>query len=95
MKIVEATAWHHKPSRSTDLSFSVLAAVHAGNVLAHENAEAHTSIASPSGFDVFYLAELGLVKSRNIWREVRGLPVKEDQETLQDQARCRLEANHN
>lgn len=95
LRIVEAVAWHHKPSVSADKAFSVLTAVHVANVLSHEIAGANTDISTPSRFDVFYLAKLGLTHQRNAWREGCGLPPKDEQDSFEDQVRRRLEAEHN
>jgi putative nucleotidyltransferase with HDIG domain len=96
LRIIEAVAWHHKPSQSADHAFSVLTAVHAANVFAHEIAGANVDIARPSTFDVFYLAKLGLTSRRNVWREGCGLPIKDEQDTFEDQLRRRrLETKHN
>ena len=92
MNIVEAVAWHHKPSISPDKEFTVLTAVHVANVLAHERAEANIDVAVPSRFDIFYLAELGLARKCNSWREACGLPARDDQDALEQHAHRELEA---
>jgi putative nucleotidyltransferase with HDIG domain len=95
LPIVEAVAWHHSPSQSCDTGFSVLTAVHAGNVLAHETAGSNAGIGLPSRFDVFYLANLGLATRRNAWREACGMPLKDEEITFEDSIRRRLEAKSN
>ena len=92
LRIVEAVAWHHKPSLSPYRTFSILTAVHAGNVLAHEIMGANADIAKPARFDVFYLAKLGLATRRNSWREGCGLAVKDEQDSYEDQLRRQIEA---
>jgi putative nucleotidyltransferase with HDIG domain len=91
LRIVEAVAWHHKPSRGFDRAFSVLTAVHAANVMAHESKDADSDSRSCPRFDVFYLAKLGLANCRNKWREGCGLPVEDEQETFETQLRRRVE----
>jgi hypothetical protein len=91
LNIVEAVAWHHKPSNSPVQEFTALTAVHAANVLAHERAEANIDVAVPSRFNIFYLAKLGLARRRNSWREACGLPAKDEQKGL-EQVRRELEA---
>ena len=94
LRIVEAVAWHHCPSQGCDTSFSVLTAVHAGNVLAHETMGENARIGLPSRFDVFYLAQLGMASRRNVWREACGMPSKDEEITFEDTIRRRLEAKH-
>ena len=92
LPIVEAVAWHHKPSRSFDRRFSVLTAVHAANVMAHECSEADGDSRSISKFDILYLARLGLASHRNGWRDGCGLPTRDETETFETQLRRTVEA---
>ena len=92
MRIVEAVAWHHKPSRGFDRGFSVLTAVHAANVMAHESGDEDRDSPSCPKFDVFYLAKLGLANRRNKWREACGVPLKDEGETFETQLRRRIES---
>jgi HD-like signal output (HDOD) protein len=78
---VEAIAWHHTPCHSYDQHFSVLTAVHAANVFAHE-AEGADSSAPAQRLDPQYLQRLGLAGRRDAWRERCGLPPKNEEETL-------------
>jgi hypothetical protein len=93
--IVEAVGWHHAPAKSYDQNFSVLTAVHVANVLAHETDTPTSGVGRPPRFDMMYLVKLGLASRRNLWREGCGLPIREDEGTVEDTARRRLEAKHN
>jgi hypothetical protein len=94
LRIIEAVAWHC-PSSSHDSNFSVLTAVHAGNVLAHEIAAANTGVGLPSRFDLMYLVKLGLAGRRNTWREACGLAIRDEANSFEDGVRRRSEAKHN
>ena len=70
--IVEAVAFHHKPSLSVAAGFSPLTAVHAGNVIAREMADrGHLSEGVPEDarLDLGYLGALGLQDQVPIWRK--------------------------
>jgi len=96
LAIVEAVGWHHTPSQSGDISFSVLTAVHVANVLAHESDTPTSGVGRPPRFDTMYLVNLGLLNRRNHWREACGLPVRDDGGmTVEDTARRRAEAKYN
>jgi putative nucleotidyltransferase with HDIG domain len=96
LAIIEAVGWHHTPSQSRDLSFSVLTAVHVANVLAHESDTPTCGVGRPPRFDMMYLVKLGLLSRRNYWREACGLPVRHDEgTTVEDTAQRRSEAKYN
>ncbi len=95
LRIVEATAWHHRPSYSHDTTFSVLTAVHVANVFAHENGVASAGMGVPSRFDLRYLVRLGMAARRNAWREACGLPLKDEADSFEETLRRPSEAKHN
>jgi len=95
LRIVEAVAWHHCPSKSYDPGFSVLTAVHAGNALAHEIAGANKGIGLPSRFDIYYLAKLGMAGRTNVWRQACEVPIRDRETTFEDTVRQRSEAKDN
>ena len=66
--ILRAIAFHHAPSSSDDGKFSLLTAVHAGNVLAHGKAQGAEAVAGLQ-LDRAYLARLGLSARWNTWAE--------------------------
>jgi HD-like signal output (HDOD) protein len=76
LPILEAIGWHHCPSQSEDKTFSVLTAVHAANVLAHESSQPDDPDSSREDFDVLYLVRVKMAKRRDFWREACGLPPK-------------------
>jgi HD-like signal output (HDOD) protein len=65
--IVEAVAWHHSPSCSGTLHFSAILAIHAADVLAHEQQTAHTELPPPA-LDLDYIAQIGLANRVEVWR---------------------------
>ncbi len=65
--IVEAVAWHHEPSASSELAFSPVTAVHAANVLAHEIRQDWTPLA-PAELDSRYLTHIGASARLAEWR---------------------------
>jgi len=66
--IVEAVAFHHRPSRAAVRDeFGVLAATHVADALAHESWSGVPP--SESGLDVGYLEELGVIGRIPEWRE--------------------------
>jgi HD-like signal output (HDOD) protein len=69
--IVEAVAFHHKPSLSVAAGFSTLTAVHVGNAIAHEIPEA-TGAMADTRLDLGYLDTLGLREQVFIWRKACG-----------------------
>ncbi len=75
LAILEAIAFHHEPERSPDRTFSLLTAVHAANVFAHES-ESHPPAAgaeAPPGIHLPYLSQIGLGDCRARWRQLCGL----------------------
>jgi HD-like signal output (HDOD) protein len=93
--IVEAVGWHHTPSQSSDHTFSVLTAVHCANVLAHETDTIKSGVGRTPHFDMMYLVRLGLVIRRNFWRDACGLPIRDEDGTLEDAARGHSDAKDN
>ena len=68
MALLEATAWHHHPSRSASQEFSALTAVHIANALEHDlHGSKHSG--DPSQLDRFYIEALGLTDRIDVWRE--------------------------
>jgi HD-like signal output (HDOD) protein len=66
--LVEATALHHEPSRTSELSFSPLTVVHVSNVLeiAHRSSEPNMIC---DRLDALYLDQLSLGSRVEFWRE--------------------------
>lgn len=67
-RILRAIAYHHSPSASDDGQFSLLTAVHAGNVLAHGKAQGAEVVASLQ-LDRAYLSRLGMTSRWSTWME--------------------------
>jgi putative nucleotidyltransferase with HDIG domain len=67
LAILEALAWHHEPERSTEKTFSLLAAVHAANALAHETE------GTPAQLNQEFLERMGLAARCQAWRQMFGL----------------------
>jgi putative nucleotidyltransferase with HDIG domain len=65
--ILEAVAWHHEPERSSESGFSLLAAVHAANVFAHQVED------RPAEVNQAYFEKIGLAGCCQRWREKLGL----------------------
>jgi len=63
--IVEAIAFHHYPGRRTG-QIGALAAVHAGNALAHEVATPQE--AEAAGVDLEFMSELDLRDRLPVWQ---------------------------
>jgi HD-like signal output (HDOD) protein len=66
--LVEAAALHHEPGRTSALTFSPLAAVHATNVLEHAS-ESQDPKGALKELDSLYLDQLGLAGRLEVWRE--------------------------
>lgn len=66
VSIVDAVAYHHRPSRYNGEKKSTLAAVYAANVLAHESAG---DLPPSANMDEAYLEELGVLCRLPQWRE--------------------------
>ncbi len=92
LPILEAIAWHHEPSRSKEKGFSLLAAVHAANVFAHED---KAGDAQHPPVDIAYLMLAGMGDCRNRWREFCGLAPKAQPETSEQQLLHRIESKEN
>jgi HD-like signal output (HDOD) protein len=66
--LVEATALHHEPSRTPELEFSPLTAVHVANALEQaENGDSPDT--EPAGLDPLYLDQLSLGSKISDWRD--------------------------
>jgi HD-like signal output (HDOD) protein len=76
LPILEAIAWHHDPSNSSDTGFSLLTAVHAANVFAHQAAPQPGLGGQELSMSVNqkYLDDIGLGGCCDRWREFCGLP---------------------
>ncbi len=66
--IVQAVAFHHRPTEAGGEGFSATTAVHAADVLAHE-AQPDRSGVQPGKLDTEYLAALGLENHWPQWRQ--------------------------
>jgi putative nucleotidyltransferase with HDIG domain len=75
LPILEAIAFHHEPERSADKTFSLLAAVHAANIFAHQTESPPPAAAAeaPPGLHLGYLAQIGLGDRVERWRGACGL----------------------
>ena len=82
LPVLEAVAWHHHPTRSPDKGFTLLTAVHAGNVFAYELGCGTGTAALPEVFDNNYLLQIGLGENRNDWRKACNVPqlIEDDSE---------------
>ena len=67
--IVEAIVFHHSPGKFPDRQFSPLAAVHIGDAMAHEAADAGGE-ETMSRVDFDYLTELEMIDRLPLWREM-------------------------
>ena len=72
VEIVHAVGWHHSPQSAMEREFSILSAVHAGNVLSRTGNKAKPAASLKADFDLPYLREIGSEFSRNQWRELCG-----------------------
>jgi HD-like signal output (HDOD) protein len=70
-EVIQATAWHHRPGRSTDKSFCALTAIHVANALEHENNPDPDGL-PVSMIDKFYLQEIGLEHRLPDWCRALG-----------------------
>jgi HD-like signal output (HDOD) protein len=71
--LLEAVAWHHRPALSARKGFSVLAAVHAANVIALQTGHGSGKTALPTYFDSQFLEQTGLSQRLGVWREACGI----------------------
>ncbi|MGO8702026.1 MAG: HDOD domain-containing protein [Limisphaerales bacterium] len=69
--VIEATASHHHPSRSTDKSFCALTAIHVANALEHESNPDSDGL-PVSTIDIPYLQEIGLENRLPDWCRALG-----------------------
>jgi HD-like signal output (HDOD) protein len=77
LPIIEAIAWHHCPEHSADTGFSLLAAVHAANVLAQESGRsADGNTARSDQINEDYLSRLGLFDRTEAWRKLCNVQAK-------------------
>jgi HD-like signal output (HDOD) protein/CheY-like chemotaxis protein len=67
--LVEAAALHHVPGQASSPEFSLLTAVHAANVFAHENDKPDAGLPLPQ-LDTEYLTLLSLDHKVPVWRKV-------------------------
>jgi len=67
LPILEALAWHHEPERSSEKTFSLLAAVHVANALAHETE------GTPTQLNQEFLEQTGMAAHFPVWRQMFGL----------------------
>jgi HD-like signal output (HDOD) protein len=76
LPILEAVAWHHEPLQSADTGFSLLAAVHAANVFAHQAApQGKPGVHEPpADVNQEYLDAIGLRCCCDRWRASCGIP---------------------
>jgi HD-like signal output (HDOD) protein len=68
VELLEATAHHHRPSRSTSKEFNLLTALHVANELEQELHPAPEGF-KPGGLDLDYLGSLGLTSRVEAWKE--------------------------
>jgi len=66
--IVEAVAFHHRPSACSDQAISPLTAVHVANAIAESEAS-KAGVSSPAQIDEAYLAKLGKLDQLSAWNE--------------------------
>jgi HD-like signal output (HDOD) protein len=66
VSLVQAVAYHHRPSQAIEAGFSSLTAVHCANALAHARPDKPEDIA----FDREYLEQLGLAARVDDWRKL-------------------------
>jgi putative nucleotidyltransferase with HDIG domain len=78
--IVEAAAFHHRPSQYQSRRFSPLSAVHAADCLCTANSEEDTATPEQA-FDLAYLDALGLPDRADAWRALYQ-PLREQAVTL-------------
>ncbi len=67
--LVEAAALHHSPARTPAHEFSLLTAVHAADVFAHEKDGGNSELVQPQ-LDFNYLNTLGLDGAPAVWRRM-------------------------
>lgn len=87
LPVLEAVAWHHIPTESSDRGFTLTTAVHAANIFAYEMGCGSGGNALPEKFDHAYLDQIGLGDRRNDWRKACNIPEKLEEDA--EQARCR------
>jgi HD-like signal output (HDOD) protein len=95
LPVLEAVSWHHCPSKSGNVDFTPLTAVHVANVFAYEMSLGPAAGAKIEELDHNYLLGLGLGERRNVWRDAVGLPPLEAEEAEYKKARLRREAKVN
>ena len=66
--IVEAVAFHHRPSASPHQVFNLGTVLHVANVLEHEQHPDQNKV-KPAPVDLPYLTELGLLERLDFWRD--------------------------
>lgn len=70
LSLVQAVAFHHRPSESADTKFSSLTAAHVADVLASERDAAPVN--HDAELDRAYLERLGLREREAVWRGLQG-----------------------
>lgn len=76
-QVVTAVLHHHEPANAPAGGFSPLTAVHAANVLAHEQVVIHAGFASHS-LDAAYLGAVGCLEKIAAWREACAAALPEE-----------------
>lgn len=92
LPVLEAVAWHHHPTRSSDKGFSLLTAVHAANVFAYELGCGSGTNALPEVFDHPYLLQIGLGDNRNEWRKACNVPHRPEEDAEHAKFKLRRDA---
>ncbi len=95
LPVLEAVVWHHCPTRSPDREFTLLTAVHAANVFAHESGSGDGTTAMPERFDHQYLLRIQRGDRRNDWRKACGIPLQLEEDIEHARIRERREAKVN
>ncbi len=73
IEMVHAVGWHHAPAESGDKEFSILTAVHAGNVLAHFKTSPGNRSPVIADFDVPYIHQLDVEPHIGEWAHACGI----------------------
>lgn len=95
LPVLEAVAWHHTPTNSSDKGFSLLTAVHCANVFSYELGCGSQSSSLPEALDHNYLLQIGLGDCRNDWRKVCNVPQRIEEDSEHAKFRLRREAKVN
>jgi len=76
-QVVTAVLHHHEPANAAGGDFSPLTAVHAANVLAHEQVVIHAGFARRA-LDTEYLGAVGCLEKIAVWREACAAALPEE-----------------